>query len=82
MLLHLLADQPDEAMHVDDEVGRVMLKSARKDAEDLEIQHIDQLLPRLVDPKFGPILRRLPEGQGIYEFVNPVLRLYVRLRKF
>jgi len=26
MLLHLLADQSDEALHVDDEVGRVMLK--------------------------------------------------------
>jgi Cdc6-like AAA superfamily ATPase len=82
MLLHLLADQPDETMHVDDEVGRVMLKLARKDAEDLDIQHIDQLLPRLLDPKYGPVLRRVPEGQGVYEFVNPVLRLYVKLRSF
>jgi Cdc6-like AAA superfamily ATPase len=82
MLLHLLADQPDETMHVDDEIGRVMLKAVRRDAEDLDIQHIDQLLPRLVDPKYGPVLRRLPEAQGIYEFVNPVLRLYVRLRRF
>lgn len=83
LLLHLLADQAEETMHVDEEVvGRVLLKSARKDAEDLDIQHIDQLLPRLLDPKYGPVLRRVPEGQGVYEFVNPVLRLYVRLRRF
>lgn len=82
LLLHLLADQAEETMHVDDEVGRVLLKSARKDAEDLDIQHIDQLLPRLLDPKYGPVLRRVPEGQGVYEFVNPVLKLYVRLRRF
>lgn len=80
MLLHLLAGQPDEALHVNDEVGRVLLREARKDAEDLDIQHIDQLLPRLIDPNYGPTLRRIPEGQGIYEFVNPVLRLYARLR--
>ena len=71
-----------KSMHVDDEVGRVLLKSARKDAEDLDIQYIDQILPRLLDPKYGPVLRRVPEGQGVYEFVNPVLRLYVRLRRF
>ena len=82
MLLHLLAGQPDETMHVDDEVGRVLLKDARKDAEGLDIQHVDQLLPRLLDPTYGPALRRIPEGQGVYEFVNPVLRLYVHLRDF
>jgi hypothetical protein len=81
MLLHLLADQSDEAMDVA-EVGRVMLKSARKDAEDLDVQHIDQLLPRLVDPKYGPTLRRVSEKQGVYEFVNPVLKLYINLRRF
>jgi len=81
MLLHLLADQSDETMDVV-EVGRVILKSARKDAEELDIQHIDQLLPRLVDPKYGPVLRRVSERQGVYEFVNPVLKLYVKLRRF
>lgn len=65
-----------------EEQGRVMLKEARRDAEDLDVQYVDQLLPRLLDRKFGPALRRIPEGQGIYEFENPVFRLYVRLRAF
>jgi Cdc6-like AAA superfamily ATPase len=82
VLLHLLADQPEENAMFNEEVGRVVLKSARKDAEDLDIQYVDQLLPRLVDPKFGPVLRRIPDRQGLYEFVNPVLRLYAKLRSF
>lgn len=82
LLLHLLADQPEETMSVNDEVGKIWLKDARRDAEDLNIQHIDQLLPRLLESRYGPALRRLPEAQGIYDFVNPVLRLYIRLRHF
>jgi hypothetical protein len=35
-----------------------------------------------VDPTYGPVLKRIPEVQGVYEFVNPVLRLYNRLRAF
>jgi Cdc6-like AAA superfamily ATPase len=81
LLLHLLAGQPEENTMFNEEVGRVVLKSARKDAEDLDIEYVDQLLPRLVDPKFGPVLRRIPDRQGLYEFVNPVLRLYTKLRK-
>jgi hypothetical protein len=82
VLLHLLADQPNDRVNLSGEQGRVILKEARRDAEDLEVQYVDQLLPRLLDPKFGPALRRIPEGQGIYEFENPVLRLYVKLRTF
>jgi hypothetical protein len=78
VLLHFLADQPEAS----DNVGQVILKEARKDFEDLNIQHLDQLLPRLVDTKYGPVLRRDPVSQGIYEFINPVLRLYIRLRQF
>lgn len=80
LILHLLAGQPEENALFNAESGRILLKETRKDAEDLEIQYIDQLVPRLVDPTYGPVLRRVPERQGIYEFVNPVLRLYVRLR--
>jgi Cdc6-like AAA superfamily ATPase len=81
LLLHLLADQP-EATSFFDEVGKIFLKKTRRDAEDLNIQYIDQLVPRLVDPKYGPVLRRISETQGVYEFVNPVLRLYTQLRHF
>ena len=47
-----------------------------------QVQYMDQLIPRLVDPTYGPILERIQENQGIYEFVNPVFRLYVKLRNF
>jgi hypothetical protein len=80
LILHLLAGQPEERAMFNSESGRVLLKQTRKDAEELDIQYIDQLVPRLVDPAYGPVLRRVPERQGTYEFVNPVLRLYVRLR--
>jgi hypothetical protein len=80
MLLHILADQPEGTAQIEGDVGRVFLKDARKDANDLKVEFVDQLLPRLLDKKFGPVLRSVPEGRGIYEFVNPVFRLYVRLR--
>jgi hypothetical protein len=82
ILLHFLAEQEDEADIFDQERGKVLLKLLREDAADLEVEHVDQLIPRLVDKKFGPVLFRHPERQGTYEFVNPVLRLYIRLRNF
>ncbi len=82
LLLHLLADQPSEQSKFSDEVGRIVLKTARQDAEDLDVQYVDQLIPRLVEKKYGPVLERVNERQGTYEFVNPVLRQYVRLREF
>jgi len=82
ILLHLLAEQAEENAIFNTELGLILLKQTRRDAEGFDIQYVDQLLPRLVDPNYGPVLKRLPEGQGIYEFVNPVLRLYTRLRKF
>lgn len=81
MLLHLFAGQPDENSIFVEDIGRIFLKNVRKDAEDFEVDYLDQNLPRLLDKKFGPTLRRIPEGQGIYEFINPVFRLYVNLRK-
>lgn len=81
MLLHLLAEQPTEQSLFTDEIGRVLLKNSRQVAEELDIQFIDQLIPRLVDKKYGPVLERMEERQGVYEFVNPVLRQYIRLRK-
>jgi len=81
LLLHLLAEQPTEQSLFTDEIGRVILKQSRQVAEELEIQFIDQLIPRLVEKKYGPILERVPERQGTYEFVNPVLRQYIKLRQ-
>ncbi len=81
LLLHLLAEQPTEQSLFTDEIGRVVLKQSRQVAEELDIQFIDQLMPRLVEKKYGPVLERVAERQGTYEFVNPVLRQYIRLRR-
>lgn len=80
ILLHLLAEQPTEQSLYNDEIGRVVLKQSRQVAEELDVQFIDQLMPRLVEKKYGPVLERVTERQGTYEFVNPVLRQYIRLR--
>lgn len=80
MLLHLMAEQSEQNTLFHEDVGRVFLKHARKDAEEFDVDYLDQNLPRLLDKNYGPVLRRIPEGQGIYEFNNPVFRLYVRLR--
>lgn len=80
MLLHLLAEQPEEKTLFHEDVGRIFLKNVRRDADDFDVDYLDQNLPRLLDKKFGGVIRRIPEGQGIYEFNNPVFRLYVTLR--
>ena len=81
LLLHMLAEQKDERMNFNEEVGRVFLKQAREVATDLDIKYVDQLVPRLVDEQFGPVLSRVRDTQGVYEFVNPVLREYIELRR-
>lgn len=80
MLLHLLAEQQGDATFYGQEMGRVSLKESRPDAKDFDVDHVDQLIPRLIEKRFGPVLRRSGEKQGIYEFVNPVFRVYVTLR--
>ena len=80
LLLHLLAEQQTEESLFSDEIGRIVLKASRQIAEELDVQFIDQLMRRLVEKKYGPVLERVPERQGTYEFVNPVLRQYIRLR--
>ncbi len=79
LLLHLLAEQPSETSSTD-QIGRVTLKGSRTIAEEMGVQFVDQVMPRLVDPNYGPVLERIE--QGVYEFVNPVLRQYIRLRAF
>lgn len=80
-LLYLLAEQPDEVSEYTTDIGRIILRKVRKDAEDFDIPYVDQLIPRLVDENYGPVLMRIPDRAGLYEFVNPIFRLYVRLRK-
>ena len=82
LLLHILAEQPEDNTFFSEDIGRIYLKKVRKEAFDFDIQYVDQLVPRLLDLKFGPVLSRVPERQGIYEFINPVFKLYVQLRQF
>ena len=81
MLLTILAEQPTDFSRYNDDVQRVALRDIRGTTQEFEIEHVDQLLPRLIDKKFGPALIRDPDIYGAYEWVNPVLPAYVRLRK-
>lgn len=80
LLLTILAEQKTDASKYNDDVQRIVLREIRQTATDFEIEHMDQLMPRLIDKKFGPALIRDPDVYGAYEWVNPVLRAYVRLR--
>lgn len=80
-LLYVLANQEEDRTMFDTEVGKLVLKKARRDAENFDVKYIDQQLPRLIDPKFGPALRKVPDMKGYYEFVNPVFRVYCQLRE-
>lgn len=80
ILLHLLAEQNEGDSIYDQTLGRVKLKTARNDAKDFDVDYVDQLMPRLIERRYGPVLRRVEERQGAYEFVDPVFRIYVRLR--
>lgn len=80
VVLHFLAEQKNEGEFFNEEGGKIILGTARREAKDLDIEYVDQLMPRLVEVKYGPILRKTGDRRGEYEFVNPVLRLYIRLR--
>lgn len=78
LLLTLLAE---ENISISDVDGGISLKAIRATAQELEVEHMDQLVPRLIDRKFGPALVRKQDQRGTYEFLDPVLRAYVRSRK-
>ena len=80
VLLHLFAEQNQDETLLNDDIGRIFLSRVRNEARDLNVNYVDQLLPRLLDKNFGPALLRVGEKQGVYEFANPILRLYVRMR--
>jgi Cdc6-like AAA superfamily ATPase len=80
-LLFLLASQPEGTALFTEEMGKIALKDVRKDAIEWSVNFIDQLLPRLIDKAFGPVLVKSGERQGLYEFVNPVFRVYCQLKE-
>ena len=81
ILFTLLAEQPSEQTLYDEAVGRVVLQRTRSTAQDLGVDYMDQLIPRLVEERYGPVLVKNPEQRGVYEFADPVFRAYVKLRK-
>jgi hypothetical protein len=81
LLLTLLAEQSRDTTEYDATVGRVVLKQSRSAALELGIEYIDQLLPRLIEERYGPVLAKVPDARGSYEFTDPVFRSYVKLRR-
>ncbi|MGE8128874.1 hypothetical protein ACQKQD_18025 [Methylobacterium sp. NPDC080182] len=80
MLLTLLAEQSADETKFDATLGQVVLRQSRSTAQDLGIEYIDQLLPRLIEERYGPVLVKTPDARGLYEFTDPVFRTYVKLR--
>ena len=80
LLLTLLAEQDSEQTQYNQDIGRIVLKQSRSTAQELGIEYIDQLVPRLIDEKFGPVLVKTADQRGAYEFTDPVFRAYVKLR--
>jgi len=80
ILLHLLAEQPEEETGITEESGRVYLRNTRKTADEFGITNVSQVIPRLIDKAYGPALVKVDDREGVYEFPDPVFRLYIRLR--
>lgn len=78
LLLTLLAEEEVEINEID---GGISLKKIRTTAQELNVEFIDQLVPRLIDRNYGPALVRKQDQRGTYEFLDPVFRAYVRLRR-
>src|SRR5690606_33953109 len=76
MLLTLLAEQDSDGASYDEGISNVILKNSRTTGQELGIKYIDQLLPRLIEDRYGPVLVRT-DDQGVYEFADPVFRAYV-----
>ncbi|WFU36481.1 ATP-binding protein [Bradyrhizobium brasilense] len=81
MLLVLLAEQQSEATLYNEDIGNVVLQKTRSTAQGLGIEYVDQLMPRLVEERYGPALVKHGDRRGVYDFADPVFRAYVRLRK-
>ena len=75
-----MAEQHENESIFDASGNNVLLKDIRGIAKELDVDHIDQNLPRLLERQSGPVLIKDPERPGVYEFVDPVFRSYVKLR--
>jgi hypothetical protein len=53
----------------------VVLKQSRSTAQDLGIEYIAQVVPRLIEGRYGPVLVKVPDSHGLYEFTDPVFAL-------
>ncbi|WGJ16312.1 hypothetical protein QEV83_08765 [Methylocapsa sp. D3K7] len=80
LLLTLLAEQADDRAEYDASLGQVFLSRSRSSAQELGVDYMDQLLPRLIEERYGPVLVKVPVTRGSYEFTDPVFRAYVKLR--
>jgi hypothetical protein len=81
LLLTLLAEQKDNRAQYDAQLGQVFLSRSRSSAQELGVDYMDQLLPRLIEERYGPVLVKVPDARGSYEFTDPVFRAYVTLRR-
>jgi Cdc6-like AAA superfamily ATPase len=81
ILLALLAEQQEDRTEYDAQLGQVFLSKTRPSAQELGVEYMDQLLPRLIEERYGPILVKIPDTRGSYEFTDPVFRAYVKLRR-
>lgn len=80
LLLTLLAEQKDNRAEYDASLGQLFLVKSRNLALELGVDYMDQLLPRLIEDRYGPVLVKVPDTRGSYEFTDPVFRAYVKLR--
>jgi hypothetical protein len=71
VLLTLLAEQSKETTEYDSSIGQVVLRQSRSTAQDLGVEYIDQLLPRLIEERYGPVLVKIPDSRGLMS--SPIL---------
>ena len=81
ILLAFLAEQRDERAEYNFKLGQVFLSRTRSSAQDLGVEYMDQLLPRLIEEKYGPILVRVSDSAVLTSLQIPVFRAYVKLRR-
>ena len=52
----VIDDQADDRAEYDASLGQVFLSRIRSPAQQLGVDYIDQLLPRLIEERYGPVL--------------------------
>jgi hypothetical protein len=60
----LIAEQKSDVTQYNEEIGSVVLQRTRSTAQGLGIEYIDQLMPRLVEERYGPVLIKRPNRRG------------------